>query len=192
MQPKICCFAELALIIIIIIVVVVVDVVVIVVIISLPATSPEQGKASTATVSTLSNGATLVTEDAASSTTVTITYPGAGSGSEAAGEEGAALANQCMSFKSGSGISTILIYRNLEDEGATPFSSAGRFGATVGFTSAPEKATRLIPLLATQSTFEKWDVRDAKKLAAVQVEDAGKSAQVSHTKKYYKTKSIGF
>ena len=129
-------------------------------------------------MSTLSNGATLVTEDAASATTVAITYPGAGSSNEAVGETGAALANKCMAFKSGSGLSSVLIYRSLEDEGATPFSAADRFGATVGFTVVPEKATLLAPLLATDCSFERWDVRDAKKTAETLVKEAEASAPV--------------
>ena len=68
--------------------------------------------------------------------------------------------------------------RSLEDEGATPFSAADRFGATVGFTVVPEKATLLAPLLATDCSFERWDVRDAKKTAETLVKEAEASAPV--------------
>ena len=87
--------------------------------------------------------------------------------------------NKFLSFKSGSGLSSAVILRNLEDDGATPFAEVGRDSATVGFTAAREKAVRLIPLLATVSAFEKWDVRDAKKFAAIEVEEALTSVQVS-------------
>lgn len=124
---------------------------------------------------------TVVTEDAASSTTVSLTFPKAGSASEMLSEQGAALVNKCLAFQSGSGLSSLIIARNIEDDGGTPFSEADRFGATLGYTCPPEKAARLVPLLATDCTFEKWDVRDARKLAATEVEIAGSSAQVVMT-----------
>lgn len=150
-----------------------------------PSTTPTQSKASTASVTTLPNGVTVVTEDASSTSTVSLTFPNAGSASESIAEEGAALANKCMAFKSGSGLSSALILRNIEDDGATPFSSAGRLGATVGFTAAPDKAARLVPLLATDCSFEKWDVRDAVKLAGSEAEEANSNAQIVLTEQLY-------
>ena len=85
---------------------------------------------SSPSVSTLANGLTVVTEDASSSTTVSITYPKAGSASELPSEEGAALVNKCLAFNSGSGLSTMMIMRNIEDDGGVPFIEAGRFGLT--------------------------------------------------------------
>lgn len=150
-----------------------------------PTTTPSQAKASTASVTALPNGVTVVTEDSSSTSTISLTFPNAGSGSEAIAEGGAALANKCMAFKSGSGLSSALILRNIEDDGATPFATAGRVGATVGYTAAPDKATRLVPLLATDSSFEKWDVRDAIKFAGSEAEDAKSNAQVVLTEQLY-------
>ena len=118
-----------------------------------------------------------------------MTFPKAGSNNEATHEAGAALANKCLTFKSGSGLSSVLIMRNLEDDGAIPFARAGRTSAVVGYTCAPDKAVRLIPLLATTCTFEKWDVRDSIAEATTEAEAANKNAQVSsqfvtkHTRK---------
>mmetsp|Transcript_29405 Transcript_29405/g.43775 ORF Transcript_29405/g.43775 Transcript_29405/m.43775 type:complete len:252 (-) Transcript_29405:993-1748(-) len=144
----------------------------------LPSTTPTPGKASSASATTLPNGLTVVTEDASSTSTISLTYPGAGSASETASEAGAALANKCLAFKSGSGLSSTLILRNLEDDGATPFATSGRKGTTVGFTAAPDKAVRLMPLLVADCSFEKWDVRDAKKFAATEADIASADAQV--------------
>ena len=126
-----------------------------------------------------------MTEDAASSTTVTMTYPKAGSANEMISEQGAALVNKCLAFNSGSGISTLMIMRNIEDDGGIPFVTGGQFGATLGFTCPPENAARLAPLLATDCSFEKWDVRDAKKLAGIEVEEASASAQVVLTENIF-------
>jgi len=84
-----------------------------------------------------------------------------------------------MAFKSGSGLSAAVIIRNLENDGAFPFATSGRTSATVGFTAAPDKAVRLLPLLATNCSYEKWDVRDALACAKVEVEAAASNAQVS-------------
>lgn len=92
-------------------------------------------------------------------------------------ESGAALANKFMSFKSGSGLSSAVILRNIEDDGATPFATADRTSATIGYTASKDKALRLIPLLATTCTFEKWDVRDALKDVKLEVDEANASAQ---------------
>mmetsp|Transcript_29404 Transcript_29404/g.43771 ORF Transcript_29404/g.43771 Transcript_29404/m.43771 type:complete len:439 (-) Transcript_29404:202-1518(-) len=151
----------------------------------LPSTTPTPGKASSASATTLPNGLTVVTEDASSTSTISLTYPGAGSASETASEAGAALANKCLAFKSGSGLSSTLILRNLEDDGATPFATSGRKGTTVGFTAAPDKAVRLMPLLVADCSFEKWDVRDAKKFAATEADIASADAQITMTDQIY-------
>jgi len=114
-----------------------------------------------------------------------MTYPKAGSGSEELGEQGAALINKCLAFNSGSGLSTIMIHRSIEDEGAIPFAEVDRNSATLGYTVEPDNAVGLVPLLATDCTFEKWDVRDAQKLAAYQAADANKSAQSVLTEQIY-------
>lgn len=78
-----------------------------------------------------------------------------------------------------------MINRTLENEGAIHFTSLDRFGATLGFTVMPDKAIELIPLLATDCSFEKWDLRDAKKLAAIVVEEANSSAQIVLTENLF-------
>lgn len=145
---------------------------------SIPATFPQPAKSSSASVTTLPSGLTVVSETASSTTTVTLTYPKAGSSNESIDEAGAALANKCLAFKSGSGLSSALIMRNFEDDGALPFATSGRTSATVGFTSAPDMAVRLVPLLATNCAFEKWDVKDAITAAAAETADATSSSQV--------------
>jgi predicted Zn-dependent peptidase len=152
---------------------------------SLPSTTPETAKASSASVTKLSSGLTVVTEDAASTSTVTMTFPKAGSGSEGLGEQGAALINKCLAFNSGSGLSTIMIHRAIEYEGAIPFASVDRDSATLGYTVEPDNAVGLVPLLAIDCTFEKWDVRDAKQLASYQAAKANKSAQEVLTEQIY-------
>lgn len=126
-----------------------------------------------------------MTEDAASTSTVTMTFPKAGSASESLEEQGAALINKCLAFNSGSGLSTILINRTIENQGAIPFATADRMSASLGYTVEPENAVGLVPLLATDCTFEKWDVRDAKKLAGVQISEANESVQVVLTEQLY-------
>jgi predicted Zn-dependent peptidase len=152
---------------------------------SLPSLSPEVAKASKASVSTLPSGLIVVTEDASTTSTVTMTYPMAGSGSEMLGEEGAALINKCLAFKSGSGLSTVLINRSIENEGATPFAFADRSGTSLGYTVEPENAIGLVPLLALDCTFEKWDVRDARVLAAYQISEANKSVEIVLTEQIF-------
>ena len=147
--------------------------------------SPEPAKASKATVSTLPNGLIVVTEDACSTSTVTMTYPKAGSGSESLDEHGAALINKCMAFRSGSGLSTALVNRTIENQGAMPFAKADRTSATLGYTVEPDNALDLIPLLALDCTMEKWDVRDAIKLAKYQIGEANKSVEVVLTEQIY-------
>ena len=120
----------------------------------------------------------MITEDAGTSSTVTLTYPKAGSSNEMIHEQGAAFVNKHMNFRSGSGISTLVIQRTIEDEGGFPITTVDRYGATMGFTVAPEKALGLIPLLATDCSFEKWDVRDAKEEAMKESDLANESAQI--------------
>lgn len=93
--------------------------------------------------------------------------------------------NKCLAFNSGSGLSTIMINRTIENEGAVPFASADRSAATLGYTVEPANAVGLVPLLATDCTFEKWDVRDAKLLAEYQVAEANKSAQIVLTEQIF-------
>jgi len=75
-------------------------------------------------------------------------------------------------------LSSALIIRNLEDVGAELFASAGRRGATIGFTAARENAAFVAPLLATECSFEKWDVKEAIKLADTEAAEAVSNAQV--------------
>jgi len=90
-----------------------------------------------------------------------------------------------MSFKSGSGLSSAVILRNFEDDGATPFSTVSRAAATVGYTASKDKAIRLLPLLATTSTFEKWDIKDAQHYAKMETDDANTSAQTVLSESVY-------
>ncbi len=139
----------------------------------LPSTSPvAAASASSASVTTLPNGLTVVSETGAFSSTISLTYPSAGSSNESSSESGAALANKFLSFKSGSGLSSAVILRNLENAGAKPFSSVDKSKATVGFTAAKDQAIRLIPLIATNCDFAKWDVKDAQQAAASASKDA--------------------
>lgn len=116
---------------------------------------------------------------------MTLTFPKAGSASELLDEQGAALTNKCLNFMSGSGLSTRLIYRTIEDQGGFPFSTLDRSNASVGFTVVPEKALSLIPLLATDCSFEKWDVRDAKAMALKESKIAVESSQVVLTENLF-------
>lgn len=77
-------------------------------------------------------------------------------------------------------MSSALIIRNLEDVGAELFASAGRRGATIGFTAARENAAFVAPLLATECSFEKWDVKEAIKLADNEAAEAVSNAQVGY------------
>jgi len=151
----------------------------------LPDTTPVPATAGSTTSTTLPSGMTVVTSSAASSSTVSLTFPRGGSSSESFDESGAALANQCMSFKSGSGLSSALVNRNLENRGAIPFTSADRYGSTIGFTTCPENASYLLPLLALETTFEKWDVNDALKTANIRVEEANSNAQTVLSESVY-------
>jgi hypothetical protein len=75
----------------------------------------------------------------------------------------------------------------LENDGATPFATSGRFGATVGYTASKDKAVRLIPLLATSCSYEKWDVRDALASAKVEVDAAMGNAQTVLTESIFQS-----
>lgn len=151
-----------------------------------PSTTPTPTTASTPTVTTLSNGLTVVTESTSTISTLSLTLPNAGSSSEAGpSESGAALVNKHLGFKSGSGLSSAVILRNLENDGATTFVSAGRDGAVIGYTAAKDKAERLIPLLATTCSYESWDLQDAKKSASVEITDATACAQTTLTESIY-------
>ena len=69
--------------------------------------------------------------------------------------------------------------------GATLFSSAGRRGATIGFTAMKENAAFVAPLLVTECSFEKWDVKEAQTLAGVEAAEATSNAQVRYFLKCY-------
>lgn len=150
-----------------------------------PAISPAPPKDSATSVTTLKSGLTVVTEDASLVSTLALTYPHAGSSQEGPGEAGAALGNRYLAFKSGSGLSSALILRSLEDVGASVFASAGRRGATVGFTAARENAAFVAPLLLTECAFEKWDVKEAQDLASIEAAEASENAQVALTDQIY-------
>jgi predicted Zn-dependent peptidase len=95
-----------------------------------------------------------------------MTYP-SGSASEQAGESGAALAAKHMAFKSSATSSSARILYDLENAGASPFSSVSRFSSTNGYTCAPEQAAGLLEMLSTPSAYELWDMRDARAYAAL-------------------------
>lgn len=151
-----------------------------------PVTTPTPSHASTTSTTTLPNGLTVISEDTHNTCTISLTYPSAGSYSEhVPSEVGASLVNRYLSLKAGSGLSAAVILRNMEDDGATPFVTSSRYGASVGFTAARDKAVRLVPLLATSSSFERWDVRDAKKSARIEVDEALTSVQTVLTESIY-------
>jgi predicted Zn-dependent peptidase len=152
---------------------------------SLPTLSPEPAKATSASVTTLASGLTVVTEGSSSTSTVSLTFPKAGSSNEALGEQGAALLNKCLAFRSGSGMSTLLINRTIEDAGGVPTVHTDRTKTVLGYSVTPENATRLVPLLATDCAFERWDVRDARGHAEVEIHAAYESAQVVLTENLF-------
>lgn len=147
-----------------------------------PGTTP---KASEANVTKLPSGLTVVTENGSYSSNVTLTFPNGGSQYETLSESGASLANKYTSFKSGSGLSTLVILRTLENDGATPYSFADRFTAGVGFTCGRENVDRIVPLLATRCSYEKWDVRDSIGMANDVVDEAMTNAQAVLTEQVY-------
>lgn len=146
---------------------------------------PEAAKATSGSVTTLPNGLTVVTEDACTTSTVTLSFPKAGSANEMLDEQGAALINKNLAFKSGSGMSTLLINRTIENNGGVPMVSADRYKATLGYSIVPEKAVGLIPMLAIDCSMEKWDIRDAKATSAIEVEEANASAQMVLTESLF-------
>ncbi|KAL7516663.1 hypothetical protein ACHAWX_001651 [Stephanocyclus meneghinianus] len=151
----------------------------------LPATNPSSSPSLTPSITTLPTGLTIVTEPSSLTSTVSLTFPSAGSSNELPSESGAALANRYLSFKSGKDLSTAIITRSLEDVGAALFSHAGRRGATVGYTALRENAAWVAPLLAVGCGFEKWDVRDAVQMAGKEVEEAKANVQVALTDQIY-------
>mmetsp|Transcript_48888 Transcript_48888/g.72635 ORF Transcript_48888/g.72635 Transcript_48888/m.72635 type:complete len:439 (+) Transcript_48888:53-1369(+) len=153
----------------------------------LPSVSPSAAKAGTANITTLENGLIIATEDGSSTSTVSLTFPNGGSSGEHPSEKGAALANRCLAFKAASGMSSLSILRALENEGASPFTSANRYSATVGYTVAPESAADLVGAVvsATTQEFEKWDVKDAIALAKVEADAANSSAEIVLTESLY-------
>mmetsp|Transcript_12828 Transcript_12828/g.18460 ORF Transcript_12828/g.18460 Transcript_12828/m.18460 type:complete len:402 (+) Transcript_12828:70-1275(+) len=146
-----------------------------------PDSVPTPTTAGTISTTTLANGLIVVTEGSSSSSTVTLTFPNAGSSSESGAESGAALINKNLAFSAGSGLSSALILRNFQDDGASTFSTANRTSTTVGFTTLPDKAVRLLPLINTECSFEPWDVANAKKVAQYECSEASKSLQVALT-----------
>ena len=68
---------------------------------------------------------------------------------------------------------------------ATLFASASRDSATIGFTAMPDKAAGLVPLLATNCTFEKWDINDAIKLSKIEAEVVDTNAGTVFTEAMY-------
>ena len=82
-------------------------------------------------------------------------------------------------------MSTLFIYRAIENAGGFPFATGGRDGVTLGYTVAPENAAGIVNMLAVDCSFEKWDLRDAKAAAATEVEVASESAQVVLTENLY-------
>lgn len=152
---------------------------------SLPQTDPQPAKASTVSVSTLASGLTVITEDACKTSTVTMSYPKAGSASEKPNQSGAALFNKCLNFMSASGISTIVMNRAIEDQGGMMFTDLSRRAAVIGYTVARENAVPLIPLLCTECHFERWDVRDAANHADKEARIAHSSAQIVLTEALY-------
>lgn len=146
-------------------------------------TTPTSG---TPSQTLLPSGLTVITEDASPTTTISVTFPGAGSASESSNEMGAALVNKYLSFKSGSSVSSLVILRTLENAGATPFTFASRMGAGMGFSmGSGDDVEGLVPLLAVECGFETWDVKDAKKTSGSACEVAMGSVQSVLTEQLY-------
>lgn len=154
----------------------------------IPATSPTPSKAGETSITTLDNGLIIATEDGSATSTVLLSMPTAGSGSEASDEAGAAFANKCFAYKSAGGMSSIAILRALENGGAKPFTSANRYGASVGMTCAPENASALAGaalISSTDSTYEKWDVREAVTTAKAEAAKSSAIPEVALTEAIY-------
>jgi len=151
----------------------------------IPETFTEQANGSTLSVTTLENGVIVATEDSMSSSTVTLTHPMAGSSNELPGEEGASFLNECFNYRSGSGISSLMKMRSVEDQGGVPISFGSRFGSTLGYSASPDKTDYCLSLLGTQCSFENWDVKDARALAVTKADEANENAQVVLTENIY-------
>lgn len=149
---------------------------------SVPRGFPTPSKAGVAEVTKLSNGMVVVTEDGSSTSTVSLTFPNGGSSSETFSEAGAAFANKFFAYKSALDMSSIAILRALENGGASPFTSASRHSASVGYTCAPENAGSLVGSIFSQtaSSYEVWDVQEAIKIAKEQAAAAASSPEVSY------------
>ena len=72
-----------------------------------------------------------------------------------------------MSFKSSATASSARILYDLENAGASTFSTVSRFSSSSGYTCAPEQAEGLLGMLSTPSAYELWDMRDARAYAAL-------------------------
>jgi len=153
----------------------------------IPATIPTPSTSGSSAITTLPCGLTVVTEDASTSSTVSLTFPNGGSASESVSEGGSALANKAFAFKGASGASSLGIVRAIQNAGATPFTSASRHSAIVGYTCAREKAAALVGSLGTttNSDYEPWDVADAIAIANVSVKEANSSAELLLTEQLY-------
>jgi predicted Zn-dependent peptidase len=149
----------------------------------LPRTSPTPSKIGKADITKLSNGLIVATEDGSSTSTVSLTFPNGGSSSETFREAGAAFANKFFTFKSALDLSSIAILRTLENGGASPFTSATRHSASVGYTCAPENAAPLVGAVISQTacSFEPWDVHETIKISKQQAAAAALSPEVSLT-----------
>eukprot|EP00586_Coscinodiscus_wailesii_P015523 CAMPEP_0172494182 /NCGR_PEP_ID=MMETSP1066-20121228/39667_1 /TAXON_ID=671091 /ORGANISM="Coscinodiscus wailesii, Strain CCMP2513" /LENGTH=430 /DNA_ID=CAMNT_0013264931 /DNA_START=107 /DNA_END=1399 /DNA_ORIENTATION=- len=150
-----------------------------------PATTPATPSSSSPTQTTLSNGLTIITEPSSTTSTISLTFPSAGSSNETISEAGASLANKCLSFKSTADASSLAILRALETAGATPFSFAGRKGAGLGFTAASGNGEDLVGLLGAQCAFEKWDVNEALGMAGSTIDMAMGNAQTVLTESLF-------
>jgi predicted Zn-dependent peptidase len=146
----------------------------------LPDTQPKSKNVSQPSVTRLENGVTVVSESSSMVSTITMTYPKAGSNNESVEEFGASIANRFMSYKSASGLSSFLIFKTFQRSAAIPSFSGGRTSTTLGYTTCREKALDLIPLLATNAAFEDWDVRDALK-------DVAKEITIAHDATHVRT-----
>lgn len=154
----------------------------------IPATTPTPSKAGQASITTLDNGLVIATEDGSATSTVLLSIPTGGSGSEALDEPGAAFANKCFAYKSAGGMSAIAILRALENGGASPFTAATRHAASIGITCAPDNAGSLagaVLLSTTDSTYEKWDVREAVTIAKAEAAKASAIPEVALTEAIY-------
>lgn len=82
------------------------------------------------------------------------------------------MANKFLSFKSGSGLSSAIILRNIENAGAKPFATVDKTSASVGYTASKDQVITILPLIATVCDYEKWDVKGAQAYAKAETEEA--------------------